>query len=351
MVLGDPRWKSSVRIESLPPPPLAELRTLTGLALEVGVTLREGPRATVWRHAVAGGGAVIVKRTTDPNAATAARERAAYAALSGAKLPVPRCLASQGDLLALEAVPGEPLPPEPAAMAPAVLHRVARTLGNLHAGAREAGRHLPGSPALEEQAQTLRDAWPRIEAFVGSALGSVPVGLEAALARLADAVANVPAEACTLTLGDMAPSNVLVSDAHVNFVDLEYAGLREPFYDAMFWRVIVPMPLDLSRDLDTTYRAALADADWPLDEATFAEGRARAAAHRLCWTLSWGLDGLLELDWPVVPEGPGMRQVLLGYLRQFIDVAGPLDPLLPATAVALREALVARWSKLGRADP
>jgi aminoglycoside phosphotransferase len=329
--------------ESLARPPLADLSALTGLALDAGIAVREGPRATVWRHPVADGREVVVKRYADPKAPTATRERAAYAALRGVEGPLPRCLAQGDDLLVLEAVPGEPLPPDPDAMDPVALHRVAQALGTLHARAREAGARLPGPPAVEQQAQALRHAWPQVEAFVEAALGHVPAGFEPSLRRLADAVAAAPVDACTLTLGDMAPSNVLIAAEGVSFVDLEYAGLREPFYDAMFWRAIVPLPLALARALDETYRAALADAGWPFDDAGFAEGLARAAAHRVYGSLSWGLDALFQRDWPVVPGGPGMRSVLLRHLQQLGGVAAPLEAPLAATAGALREALLVRW--------
>lgn len=330
----------------LAPPSLDALRAACGLDLAPGVPVRAGLRAAVWRHAVEADAptrSVVVKRYADPSAPTAQRERAAYAAAIEADLPLPRCLAQLDDALILEDVPGEPLDPLPERTDVDTLRRVARALGRVHAQARAAGARLPTPPAYLEQAQVLRDAWPKIEAFFVAA-GIPTAGVEPALARLADALATPDPAACTLTLGDMAPSNVLVTPDRVGFVDLEYAGLREPFYDAMFWRVIVPFPPALAATLDVDYHAALRESGWAMSDPAFALGRARAATHRLFWTLSWGLWGLFKRDWPVVPDGPGMRSVLQGYLANLVSVIEPLgEPVLTQAASHLREVLGERW--------
>jgi Ser/Thr protein kinase RdoA (MazF antagonist) len=78
----------------------------------------------------------------------------------------------------------------------------------------------------------LRRAVPRARAFIDAVEPAIGKQSETALDRLAASIVE-DGPCSTVTVGDMAPSNVLLDDARVIFVDFEYAGVRHPFYGAM----------------------------------------------------------------------------------------------------------------------
>jgi thiamine kinase-like enzyme len=271
----------------------AQLLAATGLVLETPEILRVGRAVTVRYRVAEGGepGSVIVKRA-EPASETFRREAAALRVLLGCSTDharVPRLLhdlSTDGVLVIEDLSPAKPLDQllgsdeEPRRSA---LLRVARALGELHGSARQAAptfEHVPaGVPAYRQQAQVLRRAVPRARAFINAVVPAIGEPLETALDRLAASVAE-DGPCSTVTVGDMAPSNVLLDDSRVIFVDFEYAGVRHPFYDAMFWRCIVPFRPGIADAMEAHYGAGLASRCFELDDDAFRRDMTRLASHR-----------------------------------------------------------------------
>ena len=146
------------------------------------------------------------------------------------------------------------------------------------------------------------------------------------------------------TVGDIAPANVFLSSDEVVFIDFEYAGVRQPFYDAMFWQCICPFPPDVCDAMASRYRAGLTEAGWTFDNDRFDRGMVDAAAHRLFWTLGWSSTAnLLDKDRPAPPT----RALLLHYIAEFVRLTRgrPHDAGLVATAEHCLERLLVQWNE------
>lgn len=339
----------------------ADVLAATGLVLEDGQVLRRG-RSDTLRYRVAGGGGdhehVIVKRASDPGAATFRSEAAAMRVLGGcgtAAARVPRLLydlSPRGVLVIEDASPAESLHGllERAGEAErhAALLRVGHALGQLHGAARSVRARLDdridGATALERQAAALRKAVPEVQAFLQTAGVVAEPGLCDALERLAESIA-ADGPALTITVGDMAPTNMLLDAERVTFIDLEYSGVRHPFYDAAFWRCIYPLTPRTADAMEARYRVGLAQLGLPLDAATFEREMTRLCSHRVFWMLSWNMRALLEQSRPVVPGGPGLRSVLLHHLAELLRLAhrASHDAVLERTLERCSDALLQRW--------
>jgi hypothetical protein len=184
---------------------------------------------------------------------------------------------------------------------------------------------------------------PAVLRFVERVLGD-NAGLAEELAGVAERVGN-PASFATLSVGDMAPSNVILGGGTVTFVDLEYSGIRHAFYDAMFWHCIGTFPASIAGALDAEYRAGLSDGGLRVSDDVFRREMTRLMSHRLFWTLSWDSEGLLTEDREIVPGGPGMREVLLRYLADYVRgaAAEPEARALRDVASSLLERLTEWW--------
>lgn len=338
---------------------LARLRESHGLTLVDPVTLSQG-RARVLRCRVTSGadnGTVIVK-IADPHSITFRRELAAYRVLPDcwrSRSRIPRLVAAlpEDGLLVLEDV--ERATPllrlllgGDRAAAQVSLDRMSDALGELHAKLRSVQDRWSlelgaDPPAFQEQAATFERTFPAIHQFI-AALGVPPSdafddGLKQLSRRIAEGAPDT-----TLTVGDLAPTNVFLSSDEVVFIDFEYAGVRQPFYDAMFWHCICAFPPDVCDAMSSSYRAGLAEAGWPFDDDRFDRGMVDAAAHRLFWTLGWtSTANLLDKDRPAPPT----RALLLHYIAEFVRLAStrPHDPALVATAEDCLQRLLVRWDE------
>jgi hypothetical protein len=339
----------------------ADVQRATGLVLEDGRVLRRGRSATL-RYRVVGGAAdheyVIVKRASDRGAATFRSEAAAMRVLPGcstAAARVPRLLydlSPRGLLVIEDASPAESLHVLLERGGEAERHgallRVGHALGQLHGAARSARASLDdridGATALERQAASLRKAVPEVQAFLQAARVAAEPGLCDALERLAASIA-ADGPVATITVGDMAPTNVLLDAERVTFIDLEYSGVRHPFYDAAFWRCIYPLTPRTADAMEARYRVGLGELGLSLDEATFARDVTRLCSHRLFWMLSWNMRALFEQDRPIVPGGPGLRSVLLHHLAELLRLAhrASYDAVLERTLERCNDALLQRW--------
>jgi len=163
-----------------------------------------------------------------------------------------------------------------------------------------------------------------------------------AVSELVDA-----ANACsTITVGDMAPSNLLLGSQGVVFIDLEYCGVRNAFYDAMYWHCIYPVSPAAADQMDRAYDDGLKSAGVHLPEAEFLSTMQLSLSHRLFWTLSWDLDVLFEQDRDVV-AGVSMRRTLCRYLREYLRFAAKVPrvehPRLLHVATTLEAKLSELW--------
>jgi hypothetical protein len=150
----------------------------------------------------------------------------------------------------------------------------------------------------------------------------------------------------TITLGDMAPSNILLGPTGPVFVDLEYAEVRHAFYDAMFWRCICPFPTATADAMDVAYREGLREGGIDLDDEDFRRERFLLASHRVFWMLSWNGGTLFEGDHEFVP-GIGARSMLRRYLEDYVRLDAPdestVAPVLVRSAQRLTNALARLW--------
>ncbi len=338
---------------------LARLRESHGLTLVDPVALSDG-RARVLRCRVTSGAdhpSLIVK-IADPDSVTFRRELAAYRVLPdwwSGRSRIPRLVAAlpeYGVLVLEDITRATPLLRlllgSDRAGTQLSLGRTSHALGELHAKGRSVRDRWPlqlgaGPPAFQEQAATFERAFPAIHQLI-AALGIRPTdafddGLEHLSRRIAEGAPET-----TITVGDIAPTNVFLSADEVVFIDFEYAGVRHPFYDAMFWHCICSFPPDVCDAMTNRYRVGLAEGGWPFDDDRFDRGMVDAASHRLFWTLGWtSTANLLEKDRPAPPT----RALLLHYIAEFVRLARgrPHDPALVAMAEECLRRLLLRWDE------
>ena len=172
------------------------------------------------------------------------------------------------------------------------------------------------------------------------------------LIQVADHV-DEPSALSTITVGDLAPSNVLLGAQGPVFIDLEYCGVRHAFYDAMFWHCIRPFSRDTTAEMDVSYREGLRSTGVRIDDERFLRTMLLFMSHRLFWTLSWHIEALFEQDRDVVPGVSGRRTVR-AYLREYSRIAAELQGLeqsvLPGVVRRLEERLWQLWPEAAPAD-
>ncbi|HWZ91080.1 MAG TPA: hypothetical protein VNW92_19600 [Polyangiaceae bacterium] len=234
-----------------------------------------------------------------------------------------------------------------------LLESTARRLGELHGHARELVPQFlqqvpdpiaPGALLNEGAAGTLAFIQRALAPAVSAEL-SLGSGLQTELLSVAERVDELGI-LTTLTLGDMAPSNVLLAPHGPVFIDLEYCAVRHACYDAMFWHCICPFSNQLTNRMDASYRAGLSSAGVKVDEAQFLGAMQLFMTHRLFWTLSWNMESLLDRDRELVP-GVSTRATLIQYLREFVritaQIPAPEHPLLLQVAKRLEARLSSLW--------
>jgi hypothetical protein len=337
---------------------VARLRESMGLILVNPSRLKDG-RSKVIRYQVASGSdqpSVVVK-IGDPGSVTFRRELAAYRVLPNLRGPfrTPRLWGAEPEhgVLVLEDVAQttpllDLLVGDDGVAARASLGRMSYALGALHSAGRSFRDRLTlqlgaREPAFHEQAADFERAIPGIHGFVAALDIPVPEAFDQALERLSRRIADGGRDT-TVTIGDIAPTNVLVTSNEVVFLDFEYSGVRHPFYDAMFWRCICPFPADVCDAMERNYRRGLTDAGWPFDNDEFDRAMLDAASHRLFWTLGWASTAnLLENDRRLPPT----RALLIHYIAEFLRLAGgrPHDPALVAMSEACLRGLLSRWDQ------
>jgi hypothetical protein len=180
-------------------------------------------------------------------------------------------------------------------------------------------------------------------AFCERAVGRPCSELVPALSALAEDVDSL-GSLTTVTLGDLAPSNVLLGPRGPVFIDLEYAAVRHAFYDAMFWRCICPFPGAVADAMEAAYVSGLAAAGLELAAESVHAGMTLLAAHRLFWTLSWNMGELFESDREYVP-GVSSRAILRRYLQEFATLA-TRSPLAQRELQDVARELVSRLALL-----
>lgn len=312
-----------------------------GLTLEAPRLLSAGHAEVVRARTVVEGRAteVIVKQFEPRARERFERERTTLKALGALRAPtlVPRLLEADVPTrtLVTEVADGMSLSQilETADLDAAVLalEAVAASLGDLHGRARhlapEAGLQLA---PWDKPGKVLMGGAPRLLMFLTLALGSSvgPGGVVAVERGLEELARRVDAShpLLTVTLGDLAPTNVLHGPGGTVFLDLEYGAVRHAFYDAVFWRVICSFPEWVVARLDTAYVAALARTGVEIDAKQYVAQAALFALHRLFWTLNWDMAGLFTADREFVP-GLSARAVLRRYLKDCLPLARPENDL------------------------
>jgi hypothetical protein len=337
---------------------VAPLPDLPGLVLVNPTVLSHGRRAAVSRYQIESGAAAntAIVKMTDPDSSEYRRELAAYLALSGCPCGtgrVPRLLGAspQRGVLVLEDVSQatsllDVLLGVDEGAARAALDRIAFGLGTLQSAARRRLRDYrirlgDDPPAFMRQAAALDRARPAMAELL-AALG-IPFGdvLTNSLLRLSARIAE-PRACTTITVGDMAPTNVLITPDEVLFIDFEFAGERHPFYDAMFWRGLCAFPPAVCDGMERTYRRGLAEAGWLFDDDAFDSGMMDAAADHLFTTLGWASTAsLIHAD----RSSPPTRSLVLHYLTRFLRLAETrsCDPAFVEAAGQCLGVLLSRW--------
>jgi hypothetical protein len=338
------------------------------LRLEAPEVVRKGGRSTVLRAFSLSGttrGPVILKHYAEAHREHYLRESAGLRALStveGAQRFVPQLLAEDAKELLLltrtiaeRGSYSEQIFCDDANVAKRALVDTARCLGSFHGYARSAVHEFRSSVRDDASPGSLlrRNAEATL-AFMRRALGEntrdgkmMNVGEEIhdQLLAVADSV-DEPSVLCTLTVGDMAPSNILLGTHGPVFVDLEYCGVRNAFYDAMYWHCICPFPAAIADHMDLAYRDALQAAGVQLTPEQFDSTMHLFMSHRLFWTLSWNAEALLEHDRDIV-EGVSARKMICAYLCEYVRFAGRLPrvshPALLSGAVLLQSKLSRLW--------
>ncbi|NTX02053.1 phosphotransferase family protein [Myxococcus sp. CA040A] len=319
-------------------------------------TLQQGLRARVLRCHLRGGRSVIVKASTEVTQ-TGRREWEALRFLS-ARAPslAPRLLGRSKDrrLVIMEDLKGETLArllereSESGARKPLV--SIAERLGHFHGQQVTRLDSLPRSLRGEylQQAKDCVSLQGRVLGLLERAGVKPSPGFDGAWQELVERMGS-PGAFLTVTHGDLAPSNVLLTPAGPRLLDFEYTGARSALYDVMFWEFVVPFPRTLARAMTRAYRTALgAGLPEARDEARFRQELATLKTHRFYWWLTFRLaEALAGADAHWVP-GWRLRPAYLFYLQNFLTtsrslgVEGPLTRTARALATRLREQWVDR---------
>jgi hypothetical protein len=335
-----------------------------GLELHAGEMLRNG-RATVIRASSLRGpvqGPVVIKQFKEEYREHFVRESVGLGLLSS--IPdlarfVPRLLADDdaGRMLLIEAIDerqpyGDTIFSDELA-ATEVLVETARRLGLLHGCARSKVPAFRAKvPECSSPGLLLRKAVDPILGFIRRALNdnagvsayAIGSDLQSELMRVADEV-DEPGHLSTITVGDMAPSNVLLGPDGPVFVDFEYCGIRSGFYDAMYWHCICPFSSDIANRMDIAYRGGLDEGGLHIVEDQFMAKMFLFMSHRLFWSLSWNMEVLFERDRDVVP-GTSTRRIICEYLREYSRFAAILPRPEHAVLISIARTLEARLSQL-----
>jgi hypothetical protein len=335
-----------------------------GLKLEGIAVLRDG-RATVIRaisHRGPSAREVVIKRFKAPNMDHYLRERTGLSVL--ADMPnlegfVPELVAADdgSTTLVIESIPESEsyaaLVAAGRSASARVLTDTAWRLGALHGGARSGISELSSkAPAQPSPGTFLRGAAPAtlelIERVLASG-GARAFPLERVESELMDVADQVDQEGplSTVTLGDLAPSNVLLGLRGPVFIDLEFCGVRGAFYDAMYWHCIYPFPSEMADEMDRAYSAGLQSAGINLTPNEFALTMHSFMSQRLFWTLSWNLQGLLERD-REVGDGGSMRSAVRRYLHEYCRVADSLPRVAHPTLLSVAREVCSALSRLWR---
>ena len=335
----------------------ATLEALLGAPLSSLRCLRRGLRCEVLRACAKvadGERSCVLKR---PLRGTPAEwldhEHAGLQALEG--LGVPRVLARlPGGGLLLEDLGQVPTLDQVLAgtsrtRAAELLEQSASGLGALHAASRA---RLATFERLDrvrarsflEQADEFRSLHGAVVEFIARALIHPARGFDEAYQRIAERF-GAPASLLAVTLGDLAPSNVMAAPQGPRFIDLEHCGARHAFYDAMFWRCICPLPGAIADAMDRAYFNALSASGITLSQERFDAEMVALASHRMLWMLSWNMLELFERDHPWAGELSSTRAALLRYLDEYVRFASarPHEPAIVSTLDDLRSALAERF--------
>lgn len=231
----------------------------TGSTVVSAEPIGRGASRRIWAVALGAGGEVVVRVDTGDGPVagtplTLAREAAAYHALAGTDLPIPRLHAvhPDGTALLLERAPGdERLEALTDTEGHAVAEDFGRCLGRLHQltpGGLELGP-LAVAPGADPTAHDL-DLWCSIDR-TRRGEGSSPVA-QVALGRLAGSVPS--GAAASLCHGDAGPGNFLHEEGRVTaLLDWEFAHLGDP-HDDLAWvavrNQVLRHPLDVAATFD-----------------------------------------------------------------------------------------------------
>jgi phosphotransferase family enzyme len=337
-----------------------------GLRLEAPHVLRRG-RATVARAFLttqSGRRLVIIKQFEEAHRDHFLRERAGLRVLYRTSVLqglVPRLLADDaaGLVLLIDGVV-ERTPYADAVfagdldLATSTLTDTARRLGILHGHARfsvsefRAEVQAPPSPGA-----ILRSGMEATLAFLRHALSE-----EVASANQLEPGAEVHSQLMdvanrvdesddlfTITLGDLAPSNLVLGSEGPVFIDFEYCGVRHAFYDAMYWHCICPFPAKIVDRMDEAYRAGLGTAGVRTSDEQYGATMLLFMSHRLFWTLSWGMESLFQQDRDVIP-GVSTRRTICAYLREYLRFSSMLRRVEHTSLVSVAHRLEQRLSRL-----
>jgi len=222
------------------------------------------------------------------------------------------------------------------------LAATAHSLAELHALTSRLDERTASTLAAD-QAAAFSKGLPAIADFFSRAGVVLTEPAVAELHSIAEGVAH-PQEKLAFTVGDMAPSNVLITGSGPVFIDFEYAGFRHAFYDAVFWRCICPFPATIATSMDEAYQQGWSDAGSAMTHAVFTESMALMTAHRALWALTWGTHALWAADSEWAPRVGG-RLLVRRWLRGFHTLAskGKTFRQLARAVHDLDDALGGHW--------
>lgn len=221
------------------------------------------------------------------------------------------------------------------------LAMTASALGRLHVAT--SAFEITGGPLPSQQAETFLHLEPVIREFFEQADVAWPKEATDEF-KLIAAELSRPGAWLAFTVGDMAPSNILIRGENVVFIDLEYAGMRHALYDAVFWRCICPFPADVVELMDAAYREGSRERRHCWDEASYVQSMTLVAAHRALWSITWGAKLLWQEDRVWAPNASG-RQLIKAWLNGFLGIARrstSLPAIFDATSALFME-LNRRW--------
>jgi hypothetical protein len=266
----------------------------------------------------------------------------------------PRLLAVDpaAGVVVLEHVAGETLESilagADAGRAAAAVNATARALGAIHATTADRVADWEAQPGVNRmppaaQAEAFRELAPAIVGFCGRAGVNLPVCFREELGEIANAL-ECPGRWLAFTVGDMAPSNVILGEVGPVFLDLEYADYRHAGYDAAFWHCIAPLPERVVAAADRAYHAGWVEVAGPVEAEELLRQTALLAAHRAFWALTWGASRIWETD-DEVAAGVSARRLRRWWLRGFGRVARRADvlPELAGLADEMDRALGRIW--------